>query len=131
MHIRPGLTLLVFFLLIGPSALFNRATAADRPDWIDNPGIGVVGSASLHVRGRHAQEELAISRARIRLAARLGVEVDSIQRISEKHANDESSVSSDRPTTQKISNKTVKAYTRALGHDPQRDIGYAWLIPSE
>ncbi len=131
MHIKSGLTLLVNILFIGTAALFNYAIAEDRPDWIDNPGIGVVGSAPVHVRGRHAQEELAISRARIRLAARLGVEVDSIQRISEKHANDTSSVSSDRQTTQKISNKTVKAFTRALWHDPDRDIVYAWVIPIE
>jgi len=131
MHIKPGLTLLLSILLICTAALFNYAIAGDRPDWIDNPGIGVVGSAPVHVRGRHAQEELAISRARTRLAARLGVEVDSIQHISEKHTNDNSNVSSDRQTTQKISNKTVKAYTRALWHDPDRDIVYAWVIPSE
>jgi hypothetical protein len=59
------------------------------------------------------------------------VEVESIQRISEKHADDNSSVSSDRQTTEKINNKTVKAYTKALWHDPDRDIVYAWVIPSE
>ena len=131
MTIKTALTSLLSVLLLSTTGLFDFAIAGDRPDWIDNPGIGVVGSAPMHVRGRNAQEELAIARARTRLAARLGVEVDSIQSISEKHTNDKSAVSSDRQTTQKISNKTVKAYTRALWHDPERDIVYVWVIPSE
>ena len=112
--------------------LFSQTgSAQERPDWIDNPGIGAVGSAPLHILGKHEQEELAISRARIRLAARLGVVIDSIQQIDETVVNDQSSVSSERKTTQKISNATVKTYTKAMWHDVQRDIIYAWVIPIE
>lgn len=112
--------------------LFSQAgLAQDRPEWIDNPGNGAVGSAPTHILGKHAQEELAISRARIRLAARLGVVVDSIQQIEESVANDQSSVTSERKTTQKISAATVKAHTQALWHDLERDVIYVWVIPVE
>ena len=112
--------------------LFSRGgLAQDRPDWIDNPGNGAVGSAPTHIQGKHAQEELAISRARIRLAARLGVVVDSIQQIEEKVANDQSSVTSERRTTQTISEAKVKAHTQAMWHDVERDIIYVWVIPVE
>ena len=118
----------IFFTCI---LLSHSGLAQDRPDWIDNPGNGAVGSAPTHIQGKHAQEELAISRARIRLAARLGVVVDSIQHIEESVANDQSSVTSERKTTQKISGATVKSHTQALWHDEERDVIYAWVVPVE
>lgn len=105
--------------------------AQDRPDWIDNPGDGAVGSAPVHVLGTQAQEELAIARARIRLAARLGVVIDSVQKIEETVNNDQSSISSERKTTQEISQAKVRAQTRAIWHDLERDIIYAWVFPIE
>lgn len=105
--------------------------AAEKPAWIDSPDKGTVGSAGVHVRGRHEQEELAAARARTRLAARMGVEVTSIQHIVERIENDNSTVTSTRKTTQKITSKLVKAYTRAVWHDLDRDIIYVWLYPQE
>jgi len=131
MRVKPIYCLLLKITIITCSAFGNYGFAQDRPEWIDNPGSGAVGSASLHVRGRHAQEELAIARARTRLAARLGVEVNSMQLIDEAVTNDQSSVSSQRKTTQEITNKTVKAFTKALWHDKDRDIIYAWVISVE
>ena len=119
--------LLVFILV----AIANCAVAQVRPDWIDNPGTGTVGSAPYHIWGRHAQEELAIARARTRLAARLGVEVNSVQHITEVVDNGQSGVSSTKQTTHKIKSKTVKADTKAMWHDKKRDIVYVWLIQVE
>jgi hypothetical protein len=117
---------LLAFIAIG-----HYGFAAERPDWIDNPGIGTVGSASTHVRGSYAQEELAIARARSRLAARLGVEVNSVQQIRESVANEQSSVASQKETTQEITNKTVKAFTQARWYDKERDIIYVLVVPGE
>ena len=100
-----------------------------QPSWIENPADGVVGSAGMHVRGRHEQTELAITRARTRLAARLGVDISSIQTIREEVVNDKGQITSTRETKQKIENKTVTASTRAIWHDKKRNIVYVWVIP--
>jgi hypothetical protein len=119
------ISLLVFY------AIGHCGFAAERPDWIDNPGTGTVGSASTHVQGRHAQEELAIARARIRFAARFGVEVSSVQHIQESVTNEQSSVTSEKETTLEITNKTVKALTKARWYDKERDIVYLLVAPIE
>jgi hypothetical protein len=124
----PLYTLVFFSLLVCSIA---TGIAADRPDWIDNPQLGAVGSAGTNIRGQNAQEELAVSRARIRLAARLGVKVSAIQQIVEVVENESGSVSSIRESTQTISNKTVKAYVRARWHDLTRDVVYVWMFPVE
>jgi len=117
--------------LLAFTAIGHCGLAAERPDWIDNPGTGTVGSASTHVRGSYAQEELAISRARARLAARLGVEVRSVQQIQESVVNEQSSIASQKEMTQEITNKTVKAFTQARWYDKERDIIYVLVVPIE
>ena len=99
------------------------------PHWINNPGDGAVGSSLTHVRGRHFQEEMAISRARERLAARYGVEISSIQTINEKVANDNFFVTSEKQITQRVDRKTVKAQVRATWHDRQKDELWVWMYP--
>ncbi len=100
-----------------------------RPAWINEPGEGAVGSATTHVRGRHFQEELAIARARERLAARLGVEVNSVQTIKEKVVNEKAYVTSTKQTFQEVNKKTVKAHVREIWHDKGRDELWAWVYP--
>jgi hypothetical protein len=104
-------------------------TKPDQPSWIDNPGDGAVGSSTMHVKGRYYQEELAIARARERLAARYGVEISSIQTIHEKVVNDHAYVTSDKQVLQEISNQTVKAHVRAIWHDKARDEIWVWVYP--
>lgn len=128
--LRSSLVYFLFTLMLFASSSLPLV-AAEKPAWIDNPDKGTVGSAGVHVRGRHEQQELAAARARTRLAARMGVEVTSIQHIAEGVVNDNSTVTSTRETTQKITNKIVKAYTRARWHDLERDIIYIWLYPQE
>lgn len=100
-----------------------------QPDWINNPGQGAVGSSTTHVKGRHYQEDLAISRAREKLAAQLGVQISSIQTIKERVVNDKSYVTSDKQIDQSIKNKEVKAYVRATWHDTRSDELWVWVYP--
>ncbi len=102
-----------------------------RPDWINSPGDGVVGSAGTHADGRHAQEELAISRARTRLAARFGVSVENVLTMRERANNDSYTVTSDSRTRQVIKSNEVKAQVRAIWRDPYRDVIWAWVYPLE
>ena len=118
--------ILITSLLLGAC---QSANTKSRPDWINDPGDGAVGSAVTHVSGRHYQEELAISRARARLAARFGVEVSSVQTIREKVVNQRAYVSSERETFQQVSNATVKAHVREIWHDRARDEIWVWVYP--
>jgi hypothetical protein len=105
------------------------ATKSARPDWINNPDEGAVGSSVTHVKGRHYQEELAISRARERLAARYGVEISSIQTIREKVANDRAYVTSVKEIQQAIKKQTVKAHIREIWYDASHDEIWVWAYP--
>lgn len=100
-----------------------------KPDWINNPDQGAVGSSTTHVKGRHYQEDLAISRARERLAARYGVEISSVQQITERVVNDKAYVTSNKQIDQAIKNKEVKAHVRATWHDTYQDELWVWVYP--
>ena len=99
------------------------------PEWVNDPGDGAVGSAVTHVRGRHHQEELAIARARERLAARYGVDVSSVQTIHEKVVNDKAYVTSNKEIFQHVNKATVKAHVREIWHDKNKDEIWAWVYP--
>lgn len=103
----------------------------EKPAWINNPGEGAVGSAVTHVRGRHAQEELAITRARERLAARFGVEVGSVQTITERVINDRSYVTSNKLIDQSVKKREVKAHVRETWYDHAQDVIWVWVYPVE
>ena len=99
------------------------------PEWISDPGDGAVGSAKTHVKGRYFQEELAITRARERLAARYGVEIGSIQTIKERVSNDKMYVSSEKEIIQQVKNATVKAKVRKTYYDRAHDEIWVWMYP--
>ena len=121
------LPFILFFLITacGPNTIKPLA----KPDWVNNPEQGAVGSSTTHVKGRHYQEDLAISRARERLAARYGVEISSVQSISEKILNDKAYVTSNKQINQAIKNKEVKAHVREIWYDSQQDEIWAWVYP--
>jgi hypothetical protein len=121
-----GLTLLIMLTACG-----SGDTLPDEPDWINNPGDGAVGSAVTHVKGRYYQEELAITRARERLAARYGVEVSSVQTVKEKVINDRAYVTSDKQIEQSVKRTTVKAQVRETWYDRPHDVMWVWLYPIE
>ena len=124
----------MFKLLPFVLALFATACAPDNvkpvpPAWIDNPEMGAVGTSTTHVKGRHYQEDLAISRAREKLAAHLGVKISMDQTITQKVANDKAYVTSHKETGQSINNKEVKARVRATWHDRSQDQIWVWVYP--
>jgi len=117
----------LFFLITACGS--NTIKPLVKPDWINNPEQGAVGSSTTHVKGRHYQEDLAISRARERLAARYGVEISSIQSINEKIVNDKAYVTSNKQINQAIKNKEVKAHVRETWYDSQKDEIWVWVYP--
>ena len=119
------ISLLCFFAIACQSNTKNTG----KPGWIQNPKNGAVGSCPTHVMGRHHQEELAIARARTRLAARYGVTVDQITDITEHVSNESYSVNADTISKLVIKNKEVKAHVRNVWHDKQKDVVWAWVYP--
>jgi hypothetical protein len=83
--VRTALVMLSFALL-SACATSVKEVGNERPAWIDNPGNGVSASAGMHVRGRAAQEELAILRAREEFAKRFGVSIRSAQTLHDRVA---------------------------------------------
>ncbi len=105
------------------------AQKVKKPHWIDNPGMGVSASSTTHVKGRHFQEELAVARARERLAARYGVDIESVHTIHEQVINDRAYVTSDKQMKLVLKKKTVKARVRAKWHDNLNDTFWVWVYP--
>jgi hypothetical protein len=99
------------------------------PSWVENPGNGAVGSSTTHVRGRHYQEELAIARARERLAARYGVEVESVHTIKERVVNESVYLRSDKEISQVVKKTTVKAHVREIWLNPADKELWVWVYP--
>lgn len=119
-------------LLMGVLGISVSAYAAkkdDRPHWIDSPGLGVSASSTTHVKGRHYQEELAIARGRERLAARLGVDVESVHAIHEQVVNDQAYVTSDKEMNLVVKRKTVTARVREKWLDRNNDTLWVWVYP--
>jgi hypothetical protein len=106
-----------------------QQAAPAMPDWILNPGEGVVGSSVIHVKGRHYQEQLAISRARQELAARQGVKVEYIQLSQEVVHNDSANVKVSRSGSEEVTGKTVRAKVVNKWIDPRTREIFVLLMP--
>lgn len=119
-----AVSLILLITACGPEAI-----KPNKPAWINNPEQGTVGFSSTHIRGRYYQEELAILRARERLAARYGVEVSSVQTTRERVLNEKAYITSDRQINQSIKKQTVKAHIREIWHDTSRDEIWVWVYP--
>ena len=100
------------------------------PNWLSNPGNGVVASCGFHIGGHYQQQECAVQRGRERLAAEQGVEVSSVAMIKERVINGHESVVMNKETTSNVTNKTVKARVRDSYYDAQRDEYYVWVVPN-
>ena len=101
-----------------------------RPDWINNPGNGVSASAGSHVKGKVAQEELAIQRAREEYAKRFGVTIESEQVSSQTVANGRANTVGQKVTHEETKQSDVKAQIKSKWRDPNSDTLWVWLIPS-
>jgi hypothetical protein len=120
---------LIALLALLISACASTPKPEPPPDWVFNPGDGAVGSAITHVRGRYYQEELAMIRARERLAARYGVEISSVHTVTERVRNDQAYVASDKEIHQRVGKTVVKAQVRATWYDKMKDEVWVWMYP--
>ena len=117
-----------FLLACTPSGSISNHNS--RPDWIDNPGNGVSASAGIHIRGKTAQEELAIHRAREEYAKRFGVKIDSSQTVSTTVAGGRSSTVGAQVSHEELQQVEVRAEVKAKWRDPNSDVLWVWLVPS-
>lgn len=123
------LSLFMLFALFNLNACQSDPVKPAKPAWIASPDQGAVGSSVTHVKGRYFQEELAIARARERLAARYGVEISSVQTIRETVANDRAYVTSVKQIDQAVKSRTVKAQVRETWYDAAHDEFWVWVYP--
>lgn len=124
-------SLLAVLLLLAACATNVREVGNERPAWIDNPGNGVSASAGMHVRGRAAQEELAIQRARVEYAKRFGVNVQSVQTLSTTVANGRASTVGAEVAREEANQVNVRAVVKAKWRDPDSDVLWVWLVPND
>jgi hypothetical protein len=117
--------------LLSACATSVKEVGNERPAWIDNPGNGVSASAGMHVRGRAAQEALAILRAREEFAKRFGVSIRSVQTLSTTVANDRASTVGSQTAREDLQQNDIKAVVKAKWHDPDSDVLWVWLVPSD
>jgi type IV pilus biogenesis protein CpaD/CtpE len=109
----------------------SGAAAQPRPSWIENPGDGVSSSAAFHVRGKQAQEELAISRAREEFAKRYGVTISSDHDIAQSTVNDRTSSISEKSIREEVRDREVKAQVREKWVDPASGALWVWIVPAD
>jgi hypothetical protein len=119
------------FLLLSACATPVKEVGNDRPAWIDNPGNGVSASAGEHVRGKVAQEQLAILRAREEYAKRFGVNIRSAQTVSTMVANGRASTVGVQTAREDSQQVDVKAVVKAKWRDPDSDVLWVWLVPGD
>jgi hypothetical protein len=126
-----NLSILMFSVVLSACGSSAARVSDARPNWIDNPGEGVSASAGVHVRGRVAQEELAILRAREEFAKRLGVSIQSSQTLSTMVANGRSSTTGVQAATEETHQSDIRAKVKAKWRDPVNDVLWVWVVPSQ
>jgi hypothetical protein len=101
----------------------------NQPNWIDNPKRHqAVGSCGAHALGKYKQKECAMTRARLELAARQGVEIKSLSIMSEQANNMRSFSTLNQQTVQEVNSK-IKARLVDSYHDKGQDI--LWVLMEE
>ena len=99
------------------------------PSWIENPNRDqAVGNCGAHALGKHKQKECAMTRARLELAARQGVEIKSMSLMTENASNMGSSSTLNQQTIQEVSSK-VRARLVESFHDKAQDV--IWVLMEE
>lgn len=101
----------------------------NEPSWIENPDRHqAVGSCGTHALGKYKQKECAMTRARLELAARKGIEIKSMSLMTEKATNMSSSSTLNQQVTQEVNTK-IKARLVDSYHDKYQDI--LWVLVEE
>ena len=118
-------------VLVLTSCATAKTITSHKPDWVDNPGTGVSASAGMHVRGKAAQENLAILRAREEYAKRFGVNIHSEQTLATSVANDRSSSIGIQTAQEESNQRDIKALVKSKWYDQESDVLWIWLVPSD
>jgi hypothetical protein len=129
-RIKFAATVLLLTLLLACAAP-PKPTGNERPVWIDNPGNGVSASAGIHIRGKVAQEELAVLRAREEYAKRFGVSIRSVQTMATTVNNGRANTVGAQVAREESQQTDVKAMVKAKWRDPANDALWVWLVPSD
>ena len=128
MHLKK---IMIFTLVFILSACVNdNYQAKGKPDWIENPEKGVSASAGMHIRGKVAQEELAILRGREEYAKRFGVNIQAAQTYSTTVSNNKANTVGSQVTYEETTQNNVKAMVKEKWRDPETDVLWVWLVPS-
>lgn len=99
------------------------------PQWINEPSRNqAVGSCGAHALGKYKQKECAMTRARLELAARKGVEIQSMSLMTENANNINSSTTLSQQTVQEVNSK-IKVRLVESYHDKAQDI--LWVLVEE
>lgn len=102
---------------------------SDRPSWINSPAHHqVVASCESHALGKYKQQECAVTRARLELAARKGIEIKSVSVMTESANSLSSNSTLNGQTIQEVNSK-IKTRLVDSYHDVQRDI--LWVLVEE
>ena len=123
--IKSGFLAAVFAVFAGCA----MSPTSSLPSWIDDPSRDqAVGSCGAHALGKYKQKECAMTRARLELAARQGVEIKSLSVMSEQASNMHSSSTLNQQTVQEVNSK-IKARLVDSYHDKAQDI--LWVLMEE
>jgi hypothetical protein len=122
--------LFIIFSLLTACATNTSPVASLRPSWIDNPGNGVSASAGMNVKGRVAQEETAIARARVEFAKRFGVAINSNQSLTTTVSNNRSTTSGAQVSQESLQQSDIRAAVKEKWRDEEADVLWVWLVPA-
>ncbi|GAA6135557.1 hypothetical protein NBRC116188_23470 [Oceaniserpentilla sp. 4NH20-0058] len=102
---------------------------SDPPDWVSSPEHHqVVANCESHALGKYKQQECAVTRARLELAARKGIEIKSVSVMTESANSLRSNSTLNGKTVQEVNSK-IKTRLVETYHDVQRDI--LWVLVEE
>ena len=123
--IQSGFLALLFAFVVGCA----QAPTQGMPNWIENPKRSqAVGSCGAHALGKYKQKECAMTRARLELAARQGVQIKSLSLMSEQASSMRSSSTLNQQTIQEVNSK-IRARLVDSYHDKAQDI--LWVLMEE
>ena len=118
---------ILFSVALLPSCAMSPKS--DQPSWIQSPERHqVVASCESHALGKYKQQECAVTRARLELAARKGIEIKSVSVMTESATSLSSSSTLNGKIVQEVNSK-IKTRLVETYHDVQRDI--LWVLVEE
>ncbi len=117
--------------LSSPSPSIVSVTSV-QPKWVYETSkegkTGGVGISKPHFNGKTAQRSLAISRALDEIARQMGVEVNSIQKISTVGTSQNATTTLESYSLHSTNGKVVIARVESFWEDKATDELYVWMV---